>query len=39
MPRDDGLELIRAFLGVALTALPMSPHTIEDTLGIGHAMR
>lgn len=36
MPRDDGLELIRALLSVALTALPMSPHRIEDELGIGH---
>src|SRR6266545_6868021 len=36
MPRDDGMALIRALLRTALAALPMSPHTIEDELGIGH---
>ncbi len=36
MPQDDGLALIRALLRTALAALPMSPHTIEDELGIGH---
>jgi len=36
MPGDDGLALIRALLRTALAALPMSPHTIEDELGIGH---
>jgi len=36
MPRDDEMALIRALLRTALAALPMSPHTIEDELGIGH---
>jgi len=36
MPRDDEQALIRALLRTALAALPMSPHTIEDDLGIGH---
>ncbi len=30
------MALIRALLRTALAALPMSPHTIEDELGIGH---
>lgn len=36
MPRDDSLAPIRSLLRTALLALPMSPHTIEDELGIGH---
>ncbi len=36
MPRQDSLAHIRALLRTALAALPMSPHTIEDELGIGH---
>ena len=36
MPPDDGLALIRALLRTALAALAMSPHKIEDELGIGH---
>jgi hypothetical protein len=36
MPRDDEMALIRALLRTALAALPESPHTIEDALGIGH---
>jgi DNA-binding Xre family transcriptional regulator len=36
MPRQDSLALIRALLRTALAALPESPHSIEDTLGIGH---
>ena len=36
MPPKDGLDLLRAQLSVALGALPMSPHSIEDALGIGH---
>lgn len=36
MPWEDRLAHIRALLRTALAALPMSPHTIEDELGIGH---
>ena len=36
MSSRDGLDLLRAQLSVALGALPMSPHSIEDALGIGH---
>ena len=36
MASIDGLDLLRAQLSVALGALPMSPHSIEDALGIGH---
>lgn len=33
---DDGLDLVRALLGMALGALPISPRKIEDALQIGH---
>src|SRR6266545_927688 len=36
MPARDGLELVRALLGRALVALPLSPRKIEDALQIGH---
>jgi DNA-binding Xre family transcriptional regulator len=36
MARNDGLDLVRALLGLALTKLPISPRKIEDALQIGH---
>lgn len=36
MPARDGLELVRALLAMALTALPLSSRKIEDALDIGH---
>ncbi len=33
---DDGLDLVRALLSMALVALPLSPRQIEDALQIGH---
>jgi hypothetical protein len=32
----DGLDLVRALLGMALAGLPLSPRKIEDALDIGH---
>ncbi len=34
--REDGLDLVRALLAMALSGLPLSPRKIEDALGIGH---
>ena len=36
MARNDGLDLVRALLGMALVKLPISPRKIEDALQIGH---
>jgi DNA-binding Xre family transcriptional regulator len=36
MARNDGLDLVRALLGMALAKLPISPRQIEDSLQIGH---
>jgi hypothetical protein len=36
MPENDGLNLVRALLAMALAHLPASPRQIEDALGIGH---
>lgn len=36
MARNDGLDLVRALLDVALVSLPISPRKIEDALQIGH---
>jgi len=36
MARNDGLDLVRALLSMALAKLPISPRQIEDSLQIGH---
>ncbi|HKH46616.1 MAG TPA: hypothetical protein VKM72_18295 [Thermoanaerobaculia bacterium] len=36
MARNDGLDLVRALLSMALSKLPISPRQIEDALQIGH---
>lgn len=36
MARNDGLDLVRALLAMALSRLPISPRRIEDALQIGH---
>jgi DNA-binding Xre family transcriptional regulator len=36
MARNDGLDLVRALLSMALVNLPISPRQIEDALQIGH---
>jgi DNA-binding Xre family transcriptional regulator len=33
---DDGLDLVRALLGMALVKVPVSSRQIEDALQIGH---